>query len=120
MGQIYQVFLDGETIYICSSCHTHIATHEDIISKSFHGRHGKAYLFDNAANITMGDLEDRLLMTGLHSVADIYCTVCQANVGWKYVHAFEESQKYKEGKFIIERAKIAKVNCWDDKEGSSL
>jgi len=28
-------------------------------------------------------------------------------------HAFEASQKYKEGKFIIELAHMVKENCWD-------
>ena len=30
-------------------------------------------------------------------------------LGWKYEHAFESSQKYKEGKFIIELAHMIKV-----------
>ena len=29
--------------------------------------------------------------------------------GWKYEHAYESSQKYKEGKFIIELAHMIKV-----------
>ncbi|KAH0975753.1 hypothetical protein GBA52_017652 [Prunus armeniaca] len=33
---------------------------------------------------------------------------CGEVLGWKYVRAYDISQKYKEGKFIIERAKIAK------------
>jgi len=27
-------------------------------------------------------------------VADIYCNACDTRLGWKYVEAFEESQKY--------------------------
>lgn len=34
---------------------------------------------------------------GLHTVADIYCNVCNTNLGWKYEMAYEQSQKYKEG-----------------------
>ena len=30
------------------------------------------------------------------------------------VFAFEESQKYKEGKYIVERAMITKENQWDE------
>ena len=111
-----------------------------------------------------GPLENRLLLTGLHTIADIYCTCCNANLGWKYVRtsthaiptsipnapeqttyapapagrvarpgsrlprmfpratwlcrvaarppqeeAFEESQKYKEGKIILEKATICKL-----------
>ena len=42
-------------------------------------------------------------------VADIYCNACDTRLGWKYVEAFEESQKYKEGRFILEKAMIIKV-----------
>lgn len=28
-------------------------------------------------------------------VADIFCNVCNTNLGWKYEMAFEEGQKYK-------------------------
>lgn len=73
-----------------------------------------------------------MLLTGLHVVADIYCKVCESRLGWKYVRgapaalcasplfgpsaalplapaqlaAYEEEQKYKEGKFILERVMI--------------
>jgi len=34
---------------------------------------------------------------GLHTVADIACSVCSTNLGWTYISASEPSQKYKEG-----------------------
>ncbi|KAL7531395.1 hypothetical protein ACHAXR_004012, partial [Thalassiosira sp. AJA248-18] len=80
--------------------------HDDIISKSFHGRHGRAYLFDQCVNITIGPSEDRVLMTGLHTVCDIFCKRCETLVGWTYTKAYEPSQKYKEGKFIIEKINL--------------
>ncbi len=46
-------------------------------------------------------------MTGLHSVSDIFCCECKARLGWKYLEAFEMSQKYKEGKFVVEKVKLA-------------
>lgn len=49
-----------------------------------------------------------MLITGRHTVADIYCMECQEVLGWKYEKAFEETQRYKEGKFILERAKVMK------------
>lgn len=81
-----------------------------------------------------GQAEERVLLTGLHAVADIYCECCKTPLGWKYVshrrvlstraikftfsfrqqeHAFESSQKYKEGKYIIELAHMIKENKWD-------
>ena len=42
-----------------------------------------------SVNVTLGPKEDRLLMTGLHTVADIYCSHCQTVLGWKYVSAWQ-------------------------------
>jgi hypothetical protein len=64
---------------------------------------GRAYLFDQCVNITIGPPEDRRLITGLHSVCDIFCKRCKTLIGWSYTKAYEPSQKYKEGKFIIEK-----------------
>uniref|UniRef100_A0A0E0BK64 Protein yippee-like n=1 Tax=Oryza glumipatula TaxID=40148 RepID=A0A0E0BK64_9ORYZ len=99
--------LVGPRVYSCCHCRNHVCLHDDIISKAFQGRNGRAFLFSHAMNISMGPKEDRQLMTGLHTVADIYCRDCREVLGWKYERAFEESQKYKEGKFIFEKAKIS-------------
>ena len=67
---------------------------------------GRAYLFDQCVNVNVGPPEDRHLMTGLHSVCDIFCKRCKHLVGWTYAKAYESSQKYKEGKFIIEKINL--------------
>lgn len=36
-------------------------------------------------NVGCGPAEQRLLLTGLHSVADIFCESCKTTLGWKYV-----------------------------------
>eukprot|EP00546_Thalassionema_frauenfeldii_P003301 CAMPEP_0178932742 /NCGR_PEP_ID=MMETSP0786-20121207/22819_1 /TAXON_ID=186022 /ORGANISM="Thalassionema frauenfeldii, Strain CCMP 1798" /LENGTH=270 /DNA_ID=CAMNT_0020610133 /DNA_START=497 /DNA_END=1306 /DNA_ORIENTATION=- len=100
------VYLDGPQIYTCAQCRTHLTSHDDIISKSFHGRHGRAYLFDQCVNVVIGPAEDRLLITGLHSVCDMFCKRCKGMVGWTYAKAYEASQKYKEGKYIIEKINL--------------
>jgi len=38
------IYLDGPQIYTCGHCRTHLTSHDDIISKSFHGRHGMKIL----------------------------------------------------------------------------
>jgi len=100
--------LGGGVIYRCSTCRSHLALHDELVSKQFQGRHGRAYLFGNVINVTLGPKEDRILTTGLHTVCDIYCIACEDNIGWFYEEAFEASQKYKEGKFIIEKEKMTK------------
>jgi hypothetical protein len=108
MGRVFLRYVEAETVHCCAACRAHLAAHESIISKAFQGRHGRAYLFADVVNINSGPTENRLLLTGLHVVADIYCNACDTRLGWKYVEAFEESQKYKEGKFILEKAMIMK------------
>jgi len=95
-------------VQCCACCGIHLTSHDEIVSKAFQGRHGRAYLFSNVVNVDTGPTENRLLLTGLHVVCDIYCNACDTRLGWKYVEAFEESQKYKEGKFILEKAMIVK------------
>ncbi|XWS65860.1 hypothetical protein CRYUN_Cryun05aG0150100 [Craigia yunnanensis] len=58
-------------------------------------------------NVSAGEKEDRLMMTGLHTVVDIFCVGCGSIVGWKYETAHEKSQKYKEGKSVLERCKVS-------------
>ena len=94
--------LNSEHVYSCATCRTHgesrplertvagkyrvpgltdlgglrraaVATHEQLVSKSFQGRHGRAFLFTTATNVQLGPKEERVLMTGLHSVCDIFC-----------------------------------------------
>ncbi|CAM8884115.1 unnamed protein product [Rhodiola kirilowii] len=100
----------GPRLYSCCNCGNNVALHDDIISKSFQGKHGRAFLFSHAMNISTGPKEDRQLMTGLHTVADVFCSDCNETLGWKYERAYEESQKYKEGKIILEKSKIVKDN----------
>eukprot|EP00657_Telonema_sp_P-1_P000638 TRINITY_DN1122_c0_g1_i2.p1 TRINITY_DN1122_c0_g1~~TRINITY_DN1122_c0_g1_i2.p1 ORF type:complete len:114 (-),score=28.38 TRINITY_DN1122_c0_g1_i2:174-515(-) len=112
MGKLFFEYLSAPRVYECAACRTHLADSDQIVSKAFQGRHGRAYLFDHVVNVSTGVPEDRILITGLHTVADIYCNQCRSVVGWKYEEAYEESQKYKEGKFIMEKAMIAKQNDW--------
>ncbi|XP_047092152.1 protein yippee-like isoform X2 [Lolium rigidum] len=102
MGRLFLMHLDGNA-YSCKFCRTHLGLAADIISKSFHSKHGKAYLFNRVVNVTSGVKEDRLMMTGMHTVSDIFCVGCGSIVGWKYEAAHEKNQRYKEGKFILER-----------------
>ncbi|XP_076896826.1 protein yippee-like isoform X2 [Bidens hawaiensis] len=105
MGRVYVVSLEG-SIYSCKHFKTHLALSDHIISKAFHCRHGKAYLFDKVVNVTVGEKEERMMITGMHTVVDIFCVGCGSIVGWKYESAHEKIQKYKEGKFILERFKV--------------
>ncbi|TGJ81541.1 hypothetical protein E0Z10_g7223 [Xylaria hypoxylon] len=109
----------------CSTCGTDFAFYSQVVSKAFTGRYGRAYLVSppggpmhksgaNLINIKIGKLENRVLATGAHVVSDIQCATCRAKVGWKYVDAKEEAQKYKIGKFILETQRTLDYRGWDD------
>lgn len=119
----------------CQKCLSDLIPTSSIISKGFTGRHGRAYLvapptsssFFAGANTgwQQGDLPNtfthkpvpRQLVTGAHTVSDISCRVCGSVLGWKYVHAEEEGQRYKIGKFILETKRIVKgVDGWECRE----
>lgn len=116
----------------CRSCSADIAFSSQIVSKGFTGRHGRAFLIapppparhtppsaptPDLVNLTVGRPETRQLVTGLHSVADIWCAVCGTKIGWKYVDAKEPLQKYKVGKFILEMARVVLHQTWEDVGG---
>lgn len=115
----------------CSTCATDFAFSSQVVSKGFTGQFGRAFLVSPPAyppshhkgggggkgdliNIKVGKQETRLLVTGSHVVADINCAICHAKVGWKYVDAKEESQKYKVGKFILETQRCVTYRSWED------
>ncbi|CAG9944095.1 unnamed protein product [Clonostachys rosea f. rosea IK726] len=76
---------------------------------NFRGQHGKAYLFHTVVNVEAGEANERNMTTGRHVVRDIVCRQCRETVGWKYDKAYESSEKYKEGKFILEAELLCTV-----------
>ncbi|KAF1802401.1 yippee-like protein, partial [Mucor lusitanicus] len=105
-------YLTSNHIFSCNSCHCHLIDQQSIMSRNFQGRNGPAYLVNQVCNVTIGTKEERMLLTGIHTVADIACTQCHVKIGWKYLRALEEPQKYKEGKYIVEKSRVSKDFEW--------
>lgn len=125
-------YLDGHISYLrCAECASHLCFTSQIISKGFTGRHGRAYLVSaeqgasavsisssssptaSLPNTVLQHPVPRQLVTGAHTVSDVSCAFCGTVLGWKYVAADEESQRYKVGKFILETKKITASSCWE-------
>lgn len=49
-------------------------------------------------------------------MSDISCRSCGSVLGWKYVEAEEDSQKYKVGKFILETNRVVKGVELEDRD----
>ena len=110
MGRYNLLYLENDKVYGCARCGTHLTDEDELISTAFMGSHGNAYLFNKIVNFYEGKLERKQMTTGVHEVKNIHCIYCQALVGWKYEKAEEESEKYKEGKFILEKACFKKLS----------
>lgn len=50
-----------------------------------------SFLFKTSINVVVGDIEERRLLTGLHTVADIHCKFCDTVLGWKYVRQIPQT-----------------------------
>ena len=61
-------------------------------------------------NVTQAEATERSMTTGRHIVRDINCRQCKETVGWKYDKAFEQTEKYKEGKYILEAELLCAVD----------
>lgn len=121
-------FLNGHSSHLrCSKCSTDLCLTSQIISKGFTGRHGRAYLVQGQPSHTrvhaaglpntyQNKAVPRNLVTGQHTVSDVSCAICGTVLGWKYVEAAEESQKYKVGKFILETKRIRVGVSWENDE----
>jgi len=119
-------FLNGHSSHLhCSKCSTDLCLTSQIISKGFTGRHGRAYLVQGQPSHTrihtaglpntyQNKAVPRNLVTGQHTVSDVSCAICGTVLGWKYVEAAEESQKYKVGKFILEPKRIRVGVSWEN------
>ncbi|RXW18070.1 hypothetical protein EST38_g7789 [Candolleomyces aberdarensis] len=100
---------EGHPTYSCSKCSAVI---DEVISKSFSGRDGRGFLMQSAVNVKLGRREERSLLTGVHTVADVFCIGCNDRLGWYYHKAADPSQKYKESKYLLERERLIKENNW--------
>lgn len=56
-------------------------------------------LMNSTINTHLGTREDRTLLTGLHTVADLLCSTCETSLGWMYIKAPNGDQQYKEGEY---------------------
>ena len=138
-------FLTGHTSHLrCGRCAADLALSSQIISKGFTGRHGRAYLVApleestssalsslttaKARNDALPNLPNtythkpvpRQLVTGAHTVGDISCAQCGSVLGWKYIHAEQEAQKYKVGKFILETKRVCRTSMWENEDDAEL
>ncbi|CAF0831443.1 unnamed protein product [Didymodactylos carnosus] len=80
LGKLFQLYLPKtHRTYSCVHCRAQLANHDELISK----------ILFSSINVNTSAAEERVLLTGLHEVADIYCECCKTLLGWKYTQRLD-------------------------------
>ncbi|KAK9899190.1 yippee-domain-containing protein [Cystobasidium minutum MCA 4210] len=98
--------------YVCATCGCDLALQDELVSRAFSGRAGPAFLLRSAVNVKLAKSEQKMLLSGMHTISNITCKGCDTPLGWVYLKANDPAQRYKEGKYIMEKEKIMKENNW--------
>lgn len=105
-----QDLTDRPNILRCNGCHNQISLNKFVISTNFYGNYGPALFVSDVLNVKLSDDKSfQRMRTGRYVVKTIYCRQCQTNIGWKYLFSEEDGEKYKEGRFVIERTQLEEV-----------
>lgn len=94
--------IDDSECITCKHCHIAVGTKNAVLSRAFRGHSGKAVLLTEAINVSLDKPSVLLMDSGAHTIQEFTCAQCEAYLGWKVVRAHEQSEKWKEGKFIFE------------------
>ncbi|MGH0142260.1 UNVERIFIED_CONTAM: hypothetical protein FKN15_075904 [Acipenser sinensis] len=119
MGRIFLDHIGGTRLFSCANCDTILTNRSELISTRFTGATGRAFLFNKVVNLQYSEVQDRVMLTGRHMVRDVSCKNCNSKLGWIYEFATEDSQRYKEGRVILERALVRESEGFEEhnKEG---
>uniref|UniRef100_A0A7E5A0X6 Protein yippee-like n=1 Tax=Panagrellus redivivus TaxID=6233 RepID=A0A7E5A0X6_PANRE len=109
MGRLFIEDFGGDETFECRNCKIFLSNRHELVSETFRGATGTAFLFNKVANIRTGDMHERNMMTGKHFIRDVFCKKCETKLGWMYEFAVDEEQRYKEGKTILERKYITET-----------
>ncbi|KAK9835611.1 hypothetical protein WJX74_004193 [Apatococcus lobatus] len=100
--------------YTCASCGADIASHGQLLWEGYMGVRQPALLFTVTLNLdTAASLREEQLSTGCYVLADVTCRACSSPMGWSYLHASNEEQKYKEGCTLLQKSMLKKVPAED-------
>lgn len=114
MGVVFLEHPGGKRLFSCTICDACLTNGDELISTDFTCVTGPGYLFNKAVNLKKGNAVKRQMVTGDYMVRDVYCKRCDTKLGWTYEFAFEESQKEKEGKVLLEEVLITESEGFDD------
>jgi predicted secreted acid phosphatase len=63
----------------------------------------------NVQNVVEGNVVAKHFISGHYTIQDILCKRCFSVVGWKYITARENDNKFKETNYVIEDCKVLQI-----------
>eukprot|EP00877_Chromochloris_zofingiensis_P005580 jgi/Chrzof1/15022/Cz09g24090.t1 len=89
--------------YVCAKCRADVASSTALIWEGYMGSQQPALLFKQVVNVDpYSSHREERLSTGLYVLVDVECRRCCTPLGWRYVKASSEDQKYKEGGTLLQ------------------
>ncbi|XP_006886711.1 PREDICTED: protein yippee-like 5-like [Elephantulus edwardii] len=111
MGRIFLDHIGGTRLFSCANSDTILTNRSELISIRFTGR---AFLFNKVVNLQYSEVQDWVMLIGRHMVRDVSCKNCNSKLRWFYEFATEDSQRYKEGCVILERALVRESEGFEE------
>jgi hypothetical protein len=84
----------------CAKCSTVVTHRNELFSPCDTSSLGSAFLFDTAVNLCYGKVFDG---TCSEKVREVSCKKCSSRLGWFYEFVSDDSERYKEGRVLLER-----------------
>ncbi|XP_045144977.1 protein yippee-like 5 [Echinops telfairi] len=115
MGRIFLDHICRTRLFSCANCDTIFTNRSELISTRFTGTTGRPFLFNKVVNLQYSEVQDRVMLTGCHMVVrDVSCKNSNSKLAWIYEFATEDSQRYKEGCVILERALVQESEDFEE------
>ncbi|KAA1478321.1 hypothetical protein DENSPDRAFT_845475 [Dentipellis sp. KUC8613] len=101
---------DSGRAIACKNCDTFITSTNDFLSQAYWGLEGRAVLVRHIAPgaATRSAPTSQILLSGApgDTVRVLYCRACTAYVGWEIVRAQARAERWKEGRGVLELARV--------------
>jgi len=87
----------------CCGCRssTDLVLASNLISDEYRSGAHKAMLFRDVVNVDRGEVHERAMTSGMHSIQTVFCGQCATEIGWTYTHAQDPENQHKVGCFIL-------------------
>ncbi|KAK6740962.1 hypothetical protein RB195_009047 [Necator americanus] len=110
-----RVFLEhwgGRRTFSCEKCGTYLSNRQEVVSTRD--------LRDGTRLAPAASSWNRAECKLIFDVRDVFCLVCDTKLGWLYEFTHENTERYKEGKCILERRLVREMEVTNNQLAERL